>query len=399
MAIQRDSRYPGRWEAADADYPLGGPKNRTTAESKDGTYLEKDWIADYEAFFQALMANASLSANGNADTAQASQFYDALIEAINDNLTPQATLQEALDGDDVDAYMPPDLVHKAFNQYGIGDSTTFVINELITKFNNVIASNLDVDRSQVILIAKIGDGAKKISGDLSFGRADSSNFCSQVLSRVLLSANSSGALNNFTVFSLGGLIGDDQQKPILCDYDGSTYAAIELSTQSNFYYPSAYAFNGYDVASDLQVVYRDECTNFQSVTTNPALINGAKSITENDKATTAQAQAGTNDEKYVTPLGLSESTLGSTQQSWQDVTGSRSAGVTYTNTTGRPIQVVVSLVNITTVEGSATVDGFTQTLRGIYTTSESAFASATFVVPEGSEYSYTGPASIILELR
>lgn len=78
MAVKRDSRYPGRWTAADADFPLGGPKNRTTPTSQDGSYFNRDFIADYEAFFQRLMAEGGVTANETPDTAPTSQFFEAL---------------------------------------------------------------------------------------------------------------------------------------------------------------------------------------------------------------------------------------------------------------------------------------------------------------------------------
>lgn len=79
MAIKRDQRYPGRWTPANADFPLGGPKNRTTSTSQDGSYFDREWIADYEAFYQRLMSEAGIAANGSSDTAPTSQFYNALI--------------------------------------------------------------------------------------------------------------------------------------------------------------------------------------------------------------------------------------------------------------------------------------------------------------------------------
>lgn len=78
MAIRKDVDYPGRWSAATTGYPMGEPKNRTTSTSKDGSYLEKKWIQDYEAFFGALLNAAGVSPNGTVDTAEASQFFDAL---------------------------------------------------------------------------------------------------------------------------------------------------------------------------------------------------------------------------------------------------------------------------------------------------------------------------------
>lgn len=83
MAIRKDVDYPGRWLAATTAYPLGEPKNRTTSTSKDGSYLEKKWIQDYEAFFGAMLNDAGESPNGTVDTAEASQFFDALTSKVN----------------------------------------------------------------------------------------------------------------------------------------------------------------------------------------------------------------------------------------------------------------------------------------------------------------------------
>nr|WP_029978238.1 phage tail protein [Pseudomonas sp. PH1b] len=64
-------------------------------------------------------------------------------------------------------------------------------------------------------------------------------------------------------------------------------------------------------------------------------------------------------------------------QTWQNVTASRVSGTVYTNTTGRPIQVQVS-INSGAV--SATCGGVTVTNIAYYTT---------FVVPAGATYSVT----------
>lgn len=82
MAARKDIEYPGRWLAATPAYPMGEPKNRTTSTSKDGSYLEKKWIQDYEAFFGALLNEAGVSPNGTVDTAESSQFFGALTTKI-----------------------------------------------------------------------------------------------------------------------------------------------------------------------------------------------------------------------------------------------------------------------------------------------------------------------------
>lgn len=102
MAINLDDRYPGRAGPKNLAYPQGSFKNRTSPTSKDGTYLEKDWANDWAGFFQALLSNAGMTANGVVDTAQASQYFDALMAAVGNRFAPTATFAEiaALTEDD-----------------------------------------------------------------------------------------------------------------------------------------------------------------------------------------------------------------------------------------------------------------------------------------------------------
>ncbi|WP_311514759.1 hypothetical protein [Oligella urethralis] len=85
MAIYLDERYPGRAGPKTLDYPQGSFKNRTSPTSKDGTYLEQDWANDMLAFFQSMLKKVGITANGQVDTAQASQYFDALIKNIQNS--------------------------------------------------------------------------------------------------------------------------------------------------------------------------------------------------------------------------------------------------------------------------------------------------------------------------
>ncbi|WP_288080615.1 phage tail protein [Pseudomonas sp.] len=85
MALELDSRYPGRFNPGNASYPQGSFKNRTAPGALDGSYLEKDWANDKEGFFQRMMLQAGISANGSVDTALSSQYYDAFLQVIQDN--------------------------------------------------------------------------------------------------------------------------------------------------------------------------------------------------------------------------------------------------------------------------------------------------------------------------
>jgi hypothetical protein len=72
-------------------------------------------------------------------------------------------------------------------------------------------------------------------------------------------------------------------------------------------------------------------------------------------------------------------------QSWQDLVGSRSAGTTYYNTTGRPIQVCISAaVNTTGALIALTVNGVSVIGNGGYATNAVCHLSA--IVPPGATY-------------
>ena len=81
MALQRDTLYPGRYNAPTPGQPQGGFKNRSAPGNLDGSYLDQAWLNDWSGFFSRLLAKAGITANGNADTALASQYFDGA-EAI-----------------------------------------------------------------------------------------------------------------------------------------------------------------------------------------------------------------------------------------------------------------------------------------------------------------------------
>lgn len=72
-------------------------------------------------------------------------------------------------------------------------------------------------------------------------------------------------------------------------------------------------------------------------------------------------------------------------QTWQDLTASRSAGVTYTNTSGRPIMINITPQGSTTT-CNITIDGVivAEMLRSV-----DYEATLSAIVPNGSTYLYT----------
>jgi uncharacterized membrane protein required for colicin V production len=96
------------------------------------------------------------------------------------------------------------------------------------------------------------------------------------------------------------------------------------------------------------------------------------------------------------PLALLDSLAGSAlgaigvNQTWQNVIGSRSNGVTYTNSTGRPIQVIAtnnSGSGVLSLTVSPVVNSVSLPYCSINATYSSAYVS--FIVPVGQTYSVT----------
>lgn len=130
-------------------------------------------------------------------------------------------------------------------------------------------------------------------------------------------------------------------------------------------------------------------TNGQTIPSATETIQGIAEI-----ATQAETNAGTDDSRFVTPLKLLNSALIGVGQTWQDVTGSRVLGTTYTNSTGKPIQVLFN----------GSLDASTLTINGTgYGMNDgTAFAFISFIVPNGGTYSLSGASSTVtrwLELR
>lgn len=109
-------------------------------------------------------------------------------------------------------------------------------------------------------------------------------------------------------------------------------------------------------------------------------------------ASQAQAQAGTNNTTLMTPLrtaeavaALAPASLG-VGQTWQVVTGSRSSGTSYQNTTGKPIQVAITGVTGSNVTFAISTDNVTFTTIARFDNDYGIF----MVVPNNLYYKFTG---------
>ena len=129
-----------------------------------------------------------------------------------------------------------------------------------------------------------------------------------------------------------------------------------------------------------------------NITGNASSATNATSATSATTAGTCSGNAAsaTTDNQH---LGIS--------QTWQDVTASRSNGVTYTNSTTRPIQVnayfyrgdnTLGYITVTTVVNGVTIDYNKQ----FFDTADNTIKSPCFIVPPGATYSITCDSSVLL---
>lgn len=111
-------------------------------------------------------------------------------------------------------------------------------------------------------------------------------------------------------------------------------------------------------------------------------------VTTGDSGTITQAMLAT----AASSIGVG--------QTWQNVSGSRSSGVNYTNSTGKPIFVSGAVGFSANATITATVDGIGVANTGVIT--GGGTVSCSFIVPNGSVYSMTSNAggfNIWAELR
>jgi len=107
-------------------------------------------------------------------------------------------------------------------------------------------------------------------------------------------------------------------------------------------------------------------------------------------STSAETQTGTDTDRAVTPDGLHDAMIGGVAQSWSDVSGSRSSGVTYTNDTGAPIMVAIT-VGTSSSNNSYTfeIDG-SIVITGVNLAANTSYAyPLSLIIPNGSTYELT----------
>jgi hypothetical protein len=141
--------------------------------------------------------------------------------------------------------------------------------------------------------------------------------------------------------------------------------------------------------TDLAVA--DGGTGASSITANSVVLgNGTSALSGNLVAPSTSGNVLTSNGTTWTSAAIPQTGLGA-GQTWQNVTGSRSAGTTYTNSTGKPI---VASISVSRTSDVARVDLYVDSIlvASAWTGSSSIEQRAfvTTVIPNGSTYSISG---------
>ncbi|HEY5630492.1 MAG TPA: hypothetical protein VIR31_00050, partial [Nitrososphaeraceae archaeon] len=104
---------------------------------------------------------------------------------------------------------------------------------------------------------------------------------------------------------------------------------------------------------------------------------------------------------YSTINGRVSESIG-VNQTWQDVTASRVMNTTYTNTTGKPIQIIITTTYSASTGAEALIVGGITVAQGIIVSTAASSLDYTAIVPNGTTYRFNSTSKTILawsELR
>ena len=198
-------------------------------------------------------------------------------------------------------------------------------------------------------------------------------------------SDSVGARSNLDVYSKAEV--DANILPVSNTITGHLVDSVDAHAASAISNTPAGTIAATTVQAAINELSGDIATLESTINSTKAPINNA-ALTGVPTAPTAAQNTNTTQIATTAFVGASGIGLG---QTWQNVTGSRAIGSVYTNTTGRPIVVVVAAYSavasayIYAIVGGVAM-GLTSTAEANYTAWINRYASTFFVVPNGATY-------------
>jgi hypothetical protein len=164
-----------------------------------------------------------------------------------------------------------------------------------------------------------------------------------------------------------------------------------MSTQN----ANAVAITGGTITGITDLTVADGGTGASSITANSVILgNGTSALSGNLVAPSTSGNVLTSDGTTWTSAAPSAIGVG---QTYQNVSGSRSFSTNYTNSTGKPIVVYITVSSTgggSLVNMSTTVSGIViQSLTYQFSSSTNNTVPLNFIVPDGAVYSITASAN------
>jgi hypothetical protein len=208
---------------------------------------------------------------------------------------------------------------------------------------------------------------------------------------------SSGTLNVTGAFQLDATAGASGQALISAGGSNTpTWTTLGTMAAQN---STTVAITGGTITGITDLTVADGGTGASSITANSVILgNGTSALSGNLVAPSTSGNILTSNGTTWTSAAATGIGVG---QTWQNVTGSRSAGTTYTNSTGNPIMISISISGpASTSINSLTVGGV---LVGYVSGDDNLNPRQTIssIVPNGSNYVFSTGCPIIswAELR
>jgi hypothetical protein len=160
---------------------------------------------------------------------------------------------------------------------------------------------------------------------------------------------------------------------------------------------SAVAITGGTITGITDLAVADGGTGASTLSANAVLLGNGTSALQTVAPSTSGNVLTSNGTTWTSAAAPVSLGIG---QTWQDVTGSRAVGTTYTNSTGKPIVFFISTISTSSNLLTLIVSGVTVATQDTTSGSNNS-ANLQAIVPNGATYSATSNRSIAswVELR
>jgi hypothetical protein len=262
----------------------------------------------------------------------------------------------------------------------------------------------DTMRDMMAQIRDVGDGirdgtytmtAAKITGGTITGVALTGNtFTSPIISGGSINNTPIGATTAstgaFSTLSVSGATAFSGATT----FSGAT--VFSASVNANTFSSSNATITGGSITGITDLAVADGGTGSSTLAANAVLLGNGTSALQ----TVAPSTTGNVLTSNGTIWASASPTSIGVGQTWQDVTASRASGTTYTNSTGKPIQISIVIISTGTNQGNLVINGVTAVSAIVGATG--ATHQYSFIIPDTNTYVLTlsgGSVNRWLELR